>query len=86
MAGKSKKREPEGEGVKPRRESVKAARARRYAELAGQLGVEVPRTEFGRRLLESRLKVLSSGVELLDWSGISEEVAARRGERGEDEG
>lgn len=39
-----------------------------------------PRTELGRRLLEIRQRVITSGVDLLDWDGIEREVRMRRGE------
>ena len=37
------------------------------------------RTALGRKLRDLRARVLESGVPRLDWEGISEEVAARRG-------
>jgi predicted DNA-binding antitoxin AbrB/MazE fold protein len=37
------------------------------------------RTPLGRQLRDLRARVLESGAPHLDWEGISEEVAARRG-------
>ncbi|MBI3946994.1 MAG: hypothetical protein HY321_13805 [Armatimonadetes bacterium] len=39
-----------------------------------------PRTELGRRLAEIRARIIASGEPLLDWHGLSDEVAKRRGE------
>ena len=41
-----------------------------------------PRTELGKRLWEIRKRIVASGTPLLDWDGVSQEVADRRGERG----
>ncbi len=38
-----------------------------------------PRTPLGRRLRELRSQILEEGARPLDWSQISDEVAARRG-------
>ena len=40
---------------------------------------EEARTPLGRRLRTLRSEVITSGSTTLDWAGISEEVAARRG-------
>lgn len=37
------------------------------------------RTPLGKGLLEIRAKILASGVHLLDWNEIEQEVAERRG-------
>ena len=44
-----------------------------------------PRTELGRRLLEIQKRIVASGVPLLDWKGIAQEVAERRGGADPDE-
>jgi len=44
--------------------------------------IEAPdlgRTPLGRKLLELRSRITRSGVPPLNWDGIEEEVAARRG-------
>ncbi len=38
-----------------------------------------PRTPLGKRLREIRAKIFASGVPLLDWEEIVQEVANRRG-------
>ncbi len=48
---------------------------------AGSWKPRIPRTALGKRLLESRRRIVASGVPLLDWAGIEQEVRARRGER-----
>lgn len=40
---------------------------------------EEARTPLGKKLLALRAQVISSGVATLDWEGISEDVASRRG-------
>lgn len=40
---------------------------------------EEARTPLGKKLLALRAQVIGSGVATLDWEGISEEVASRRG-------
>jgi predicted DNA-binding antitoxin AbrB/MazE fold protein len=40
---------------------------------------EEPRTPLGKKLLDLRSQVIGSGAPTLDWEGISEEVASRRG-------
>jgi hypothetical protein len=37
-----------------------------------------PKTEFGRRLLEIRSRIVASGIPMLGWDEIEQEVAARR--------
>jgi hypothetical protein len=39
-----------------------------------------PRTDFGKKLMEIRTKIVSSRVPLLDWDQVSAEVKSRRGE------
>lgn len=53
-------------------------------ELPDAEGVEddidfVPRTEFGRRLLELRRRNIAAGQPLLDWAELEHEIAERRG-------
>ena len=40
---------------------------------------EAARTPLGKKLRELRAEILGSGEPTLDWTGIEEEVAARRG-------
>jgi predicted DNA-binding antitoxin AbrB/MazE fold protein len=40
---------------------------------------EVARTPLGKRLRELRAEILGRGEATLDWTGIEDEVAARRG-------
>ena len=40
---------------------------------------ELARTPLGKRLRELRAEILDRGEATLDWTGIEEEVAARRG-------
>ena len=38
-----------------------------------------PKTSLGKRLLETRTKIIASGEKMLDWKEIEREVASRRG-------
>jgi hypothetical protein len=38
-----------------------------------------PKTSLGKRLLETRSKIIASGEKMLDWKDIEREVANRRG-------
>jgi predicted DNA-binding antitoxin AbrB/MazE fold protein len=40
---------------------------------------EAARTTLGKRLGELRAEILRTGEPTLDWTGVEEEVAARRG-------
>ncbi len=40
---------------------------------------EEARTPLGKKLLALRAQVIGSGAAILDWEGISDEVASRRG-------
>lgn len=41
-----------------------------------------PKTELASRLWEIRKRIVASGIPLLDWDGVEQAVAERRGERG----
>jgi hypothetical protein len=43
--------------------------------------VSTPRTPLGRRLREIREKIVASGVPLLTWEQIEEDLLERRGSR-----
>jgi hypothetical protein len=38
-----------------------------------------PKTSLGKRLLETRIKIIASGEKMLDWKEIERELASRRG-------
>lgn len=42
----------------------------------------VVKTALGRSLLRARAEALRHGEQMLDWEGIEQEIAERRGERG----
>jgi len=44
-----------------------------------------PSSSFAERLATLRAQIVASGDRLLDWDGVSAEIAARRGERYTDE-
>lgn len=61
--------------------SGEAGKANRGGSAEASLPPSPPRTELGRKLWDTRRRVVASGAQLLDWDQIEEELAARRGER-----
>lgn len=39
-----------------------------------------PKTALGRKLMAIRAEIIASGEPLLDWDGVAQEIAERRGE------
>ena len=67
---------------------VRAARKKRSARNAEshpQVEEFVPKTELGKTLWAIRKKIEASGVPLLDWDELEEEIKSRRGGYFEDE-
>ncbi len=49
------------------------------AEISRQTQLLQPKTPLGQKIVETRARIIVSGEQLLDWDGIQQEVAERRG-------
>lgn len=49
------------------------------AEIRHQTELLQPRTSLGRKMAETRARIIVSGEQLLDWDEIEQEIAERRG-------
>ena len=59
--------------------AARKKRSARNAESRPQVEEFVPKTELGKTLWAIRKKIEASGVPLLDWDELQEEIKSRRG-------